>query len=64
MLFSAGRSQIAVAAYVPPAKQSQLSSMDWLQVVLNQFAGSIVSVTPDISTGAQGVQGALESVFF
>lgn len=51
MLFSVGRSQIAVAAYVPPAKQAQLSSMDWLQVVLDQFGGHIVSTAPEISAG-------------
>lgn len=51
MLFSAGRSQIAVAAYVPPAKQAQLSCTDWLQVVLDSFGGSIVSAAPDVSAG-------------
>merc|ERR1719506_583092 len=51
MLFSVGRSQIAVAAYVPPAKQGQLTSMDWLQVVLNKFDGHIFSSAPDVSAG-------------
>lgn len=51
MLFSAGRSQIAVAAYVPSAKQAQLSSMEWLQIVLDQYDGLVVSSTPEISLG-------------
>jgi len=51
MLFSAGTTQVAVAAYVPPAKQAQLSCTDWLQMVLNTFGGRIVNAAPDVSAG-------------
>jgi hypothetical protein len=51
MLFSAGATQVAVAAYVPPAKQNQLSCEDWLQVVLNTFGGRVVVAAPDVSAG-------------
>lgn len=51
MLFSAGTSQLAVAAYVPPAKQAQLSCEEWLQRVVNSFGGRVVTAAPDVSAG-------------
>merc|ERR1740120_142395 len=37
MIFSAGVEQLAVVAYVPEAKQSELVCKEWLQTVLNNF---------------------------
>mmetsp|Transcript_88047 Transcript_88047/g.139084 ORF Transcript_88047/g.139084 Transcript_88047/m.139084 type:complete len:359 (-) Transcript_88047:177-1253(-) len=51
MLFSAGASQLAVVAYVPPAKHRQVSSAEWLQVVLHAFGGRVLKKAPDVSVG-------------
>merc|ERR1712217_394086 len=51
MIFSAGEKQLAVVAYVPEAKQSELSCEEWLKGVLNDFGGKIVSTGKEVSTG-------------
>merc|ERR1712151_758928 len=51
MIFSAGTEQLAVVAYVPEAKQSELSCEEWLKTVLNDFGGKIVSTGKEVSTG-------------
>merc|ERR1712048_920440 len=52
MGFSAGIEQLAVAAYVPAAKQAELEGKEWLQTVLNLFGGEVVV---DGKTICQGV---------
>lgn len=51
MIFSAGTEQLAVVAYVPEAKQGELSCEEWLQKVLGEFNGKVESVAKDICTG-------------
>merc|ERR1712048_1028478 len=50
-IFSAGTEQLAVAAYVPDAKQSELSCEEWLKSTLAIFNGEISSVSAEICTG-------------
>merc|ERR1712050_753727 len=47
MIFSAGAEQLAVVAYVPEAKQGELSCKEWLKAVLANFSGEIVSTAKD-----------------
>merc|ERR1712003_167068 len=51
MIFSAGAEQLAVVAYVPEAKQGDLSCEEWLKTVLGTQSGEVVSAGKDISTG-------------
>mmetsp|Transcript_52489 Transcript_52489/g.146297 ORF Transcript_52489/g.146297 Transcript_52489/m.146297 type:complete len:295 (+) Transcript_52489:86-970(+) len=51
MIFSAGSEQLAVVAYVPEAKQGELSCEEWLKTVLSSQGGQIVSSAADISMG-------------
>merc|ERR1712048_1465741 len=44
MIFSAGTEQLAVVAYVPEEKQSELSCEEWLKAVLGIFGGGVVDV--------------------
>jgi len=52
MIFSAGAEQLAVVAYVPEAKQSELSGEEWLKTVLANFGGEVISSEAAISTGS------------
>merc|ERR1719382_2076663 len=49
MIFSAGAQQLAVVAYVPEAKQSELDCKEWLEAVLGLFQGSVVKSSKEIS---------------
>jgi len=51
MIFSAGAEQLAVVAYVPEAKKDALSGREWLETVLNNFGGQVVSSEGEISCG-------------
>merc|ERR1711862_750382 len=52
MIFSAGAEQLAIVAYVPEAKQKELSCKEWLEKVLSTQPGSkLVSSAKDISVG-------------
>merc|ERR1712107_736492 len=51
MIFSAGVEQLAIVAYVPEAKQKEPSCEEWLQTVLNNFSGTILSKAKDLCTG-------------
>merc|ERR1712061_399547 len=51
MIFSAGVDQLAVVAYVPEAKQSELVCEEWLQTVLGGFGGKIDKVAKDVCSG-------------
>merc|ERR1712007_125240 len=51
MIFSAGAEQLAVVAYVPEAKQGELSCEEWLKTVLSSQGGQIGSSAADISMG-------------
>merc|ERR1719492_584904 len=51
MIFSAGAEQLAVVAYVPEAKKSELSGEEWLKTVLANFGGNVISSEGVISTG-------------
>eukprot|EP00929_Paragymnodinium_shiwhaense_P020914 TRINITY_DN1378_c0_g1_i1.p1 TRINITY_DN1378_c0_g1~~TRINITY_DN1378_c0_g1_i1.p1 ORF type:complete len:337 (-),score=150.95 TRINITY_DN1378_c0_g1_i1:261-1217(-) len=52
MVFSAGTEQLAICAYVPEAKQGELSCEEWLQKVLSaQPGGKLLSSAKDICTG-------------
>lgn len=43
MLFSAGGDQLAVIAYVPAAKKSELAADVWLEHIMKTFGGQMVS---------------------
>merc|ERR1711979_154664 len=47
MIFSAGAEQLAVVAYVPEAKQSELSCKEWLKKVLDSQGGELLSSAED-----------------
>merc|ERR1712151_1355282 len=51
MVFSAGVDQLAVVAYVPEEKQSELSCEEWLNAVLKEQNGELLSSAKDVSTG-------------
>merc|ERR1739844_663283 len=51
MIFSAGTEQLAICAYVPEEKQSELSCEEWLKTVLANFQGTIESSAADVCTG-------------
>jgi len=51
MIFSAGAEQLAVVAYVPEAKKSELSGEEWLKTVLANFSGELITSEGEISTG-------------
>merc|ERR1712186_12531 len=51
MIFSAGADQLAVVAYVPENKQSELSCKEWLEKVLGLQSGVVDSVADDICRG-------------
>merc|ERR1712046_469311 len=51
MIFSAGTERLAVVAYVPEAKQGELSCEEWLGAVLGSQCGEIVSNAKDVCTG-------------
>merc|ERR1711870_200632 len=57
MIFSAGTEQLAICAYVPQEKQSELSCEEWLKTVLANFQGTIVSSAPDVCTGCVKADG-------
>merc|ERR1712039_860204 len=50
-IFSAGTEQLAVVAYVPEAKQGELSCEEWLQSTLAIFNGEILSKSKEVSAG-------------
>merc|ERR1719330_959912 len=52
MIFSAGVEQLAVVAYVPEAKQGELQCEEWLQAVLGNFGGKVVSSAKDVCAGS------------
>merc|ERR1711920_1020940 len=52
MIFSAGTEQLAVVAYVPEAKQGDLSCEEWLKVVLTSQGGEIKTKGKGLCTGA------------
>jgi hypothetical protein len=52
MVFSAGVDHLAILAYVPEAKQEELSCEEWLEKVLSTFpGGKIESKAKDVCTG-------------
>jgi len=51
MIFSAGVEHLAVAAYVPEEKQSELSCEEWLKVVLGAFGGEVQRAAKDVCLG-------------
>jgi hypothetical protein len=52
MIFSAGTEQLAIVAYVPEAKQAELSCEEWINKVLAaQPNGKLVQSAKDICTG-------------
>jgi len=57
MIFSAGTEQLAVVAYVPEAKQAELSCEEWLKAVLGTFGGGVLDVAKDICTGTVKANG-------
>jgi len=51
MIFSAGTERLAVVAYVPKAKRSELDCAEWLRAVLETQSGEVLTESPAISTG-------------
>merc|ERR1719450_1466849 len=51
MIFSAGTDQLALAAYVPEAKQKECNCEEWLKAVLALFAGSVVETGKSVCIG-------------
>jgi valyl-tRNA synthetase len=50
-IFSAGTEQLAVVAYVPDQKVSELSCEEWLRATLANWGGEVLSTSPNICTG-------------
>jgi len=50
-IFSAGTDQLAIVAYVPEDEQGNLNCKEWLQAILANFGGEILSEAADICTG-------------
>jgi len=52
MIFSAGPERLAIAAYVPEAKQGELNCKEWLEKVLSMFPGGKIEVEgKDVCSG-------------
>merc|ERR1719343_1674911 len=51
MIFSAGAEQLAICAYVPEAKQEELSCEEWLKSTLALFSGEVVSTSASVCMG-------------
>merc|ERR1719235_689843 len=51
MVFSAGIEQLAVVAYVPEAKQAELSCEEWLAKVLASQGGEVLKGGKQVSVG-------------
>merc|ERR1712227_383062 len=51
MVFSAGTEQLAIVAYVPAEKQSELSCEEWPKAVVATQGGEVLSTGKDICTG-------------
>jgi len=51
MIFSAGTEQLAILAYVPEAKQSELSCEEWIGKVLALYQGETLDKSATICTG-------------
>jgi len=51
MIFSAGAEQLAVVAYVPEAKQAELSCAEWIQAVVGAQGGEVLSTAKDVCVG-------------
>merc|ERR1712190_37355 len=56
-IFSAGAEQLAVVAYVPEAKQGELSCEEWLKATLAIFNGEVISTSKDLCTGRVKTDG-------
>merc|ERR1712157_21854 len=54
MVFSAGSEQLAIVAYVPDDKHSELSCEEWLQQVVSQYGGGKI-----LSTSAGTCSGSI-----
>jgi len=57
MIFSAGTEQLAVVAYVPEAKQAELSCEAWLKQVLSLFNGELVKSDKTVACGRVKADG-------
>merc|ERR1711865_722208 len=57
MIFSAGVEQLAVAAYVPEAKQGELECEQWLSAVLALYQGEVVTKDKSLSIGRVKTDG-------
>merc|ERR1719161_1229644 len=58
MVFSAGVDHLGIAAYVPEAKQSELSCKEWLEKVLAVFpGGKLIDEAADVCTGTIAADG-------
>merc|ERR1719343_1800662 len=51
MIFSAGAEQLAICAYVPEAKQEELSCEEWLKSTLALFSGEVMSTSSGLCLG-------------
>lgn len=51
MIFSAGAEQLAVIAYVPEAKQGELSCEEWLKKVLASQGGQVLKTSEELCSG-------------
>jgi len=57
MVFSAGVEQLAIVSYVPEAKQSELSSEDWIKAVIGNFGGKVLTTAADVCTACVKADG-------
>merc|ERR1712151_1158033 len=51
MIFSAGTEQLAVVAYVPEEKQTELACEEWIKTVLALYNGEVLTSEPGMCTG-------------
>lgn len=56
-IFSAGTEQLAVVSYVPKEEQGNLNCKEWLQAVLANFGGELISEAPDVCVGRVKADG-------
>merc|ERR1712107_5175 len=50
-IFSAGTEQLAIVAYVPDEKVSELSCEEWLQATLANWGGEVLSKSANVCAG-------------
>jgi len=56
-IFSAGTEQLAIVSYVPKEEQGNLNCKEWLEAILANFGGELLSTSDDICCGRVKTDG-------